>query len=849
MKSSVNNGLHKNEVIPGRKPDLGALRNDEIAVAVASKLVQSYQPKTMSPNGRTRGVNPPNLGMMERLSNMTGQDIADIDALFQMLPEMSLAEQLLVSSILSPNDMVSSELSYFVDGRESDGDLTASLLAKVEDYFNNSFEINKLLPDILRDALTRKGSKPIAVLPESSIDDAINGHGRVGMESFGDVFDAKGKVQPIGILGNETAQAPREHPTDGSISMEAFDTSATAGEISIESQVGKDVMLHVSDNPSLLKLPLVQQRIRQERVRDRYGARKLGLESYKTFRRGGTKEAPEKSEVQVEQMLYRTRNFRHVPVMGIGDKDAASRETVGHPLVMFLPSESVIPVHVPGNPEEHIGYFVLLDETGNPINRAMESDYYSQLSSNLNANRSQLSSVIQMSKQMQTDRPESDAGALIAEATRNYTEMVEASLIKRLRNGIYGSDVEIARPTEVYRIMLARTAARMQTRLLYIPDTNLTYIAFDYDKYGIGKSLVEDTKIIASIRAMLLLANTMAAIKNSTGLTRLELELDPEDPDPEFTAEQTIAEFARVRGRSYPLGSTNPLQLIDFIQSAGIDVAITGHPAYPDTKLEVSDNSMNRTPIDTELDEMLKKRHISAWGLSPETVDLSMDVDFATSIVASNINLTKRVMMYQNIFCPFLKDFMCMYIENSSYLMQALYEIAQQHLESQSKAEGEGDPGKKAKTPEELVAGFLERFRVALPSPNTVKLENQLAAFSNYNEALEMCLEAYVNEEMLDMSVLGESADAVPSAISSLRNYFRRQWLREHNVMPELEALIVRTENEEDNLNLKAITDSHLESIHDLVSEYLIEASKRSVKSDQEIDEARNPPEEEEEQA
>ena len=53
-------------------------------------------------------------------------------------------------------------------------------------------------------------------------------------------------------------------------------------------------------------------------------------------------------------------------------------------LVMHLPAESVIPITVPGNPAEHVAYFVLLDINGNPLNVTAHDNYYDDIRNQIN---------------------------------------------------------------------------------------------------------------------------------------------------------------------------------------------------------------------------------------------------------------------------------------------------------------------------------------------------------------------------------------------------------------------------------------------------------------------------------
>lgn len=120
----------------------------------------------------------------------------------QNLPDVELAKQILVTSIISPNDLVSTEIFFNLDD-SSDylGTAGKSMLKSVEDTMKKHFKIEKCLQPYFEASLFDDGSVPVIVLPESSLDHAINSGNIISKESIGDfISQSTGTVKSLGIL-------------------------------------------------------------------------------------------------------------------------------------------------------------------------------------------------------------------------------------------------------------------------------------------------------------------------------------------------------------------------------------------------------------------------------------------------------------------------------------------------------------------------------------------------------------------------------------------------------------------------------------------------------------------------
>lgn len=866
-------------------PRIDTRRQDPAVAAVIAKLVAQKDNGATKDPRKNRGLQAPDMSLLQKISDVAGTNVQDAASLFQLLPDTELAMQILVSSILSPKDMVNVDLNYTVEQTAFDGAVVGSLLEKVTDYFQNTYKITDLLPKILQDVLFYAGSYPLAILPENSIDDAINSPERVSLESVSDQLDRQGHTLHLGILGQK-----REGITPG---MESLFGTYTASanydpkvHFSDPKWKGWDPLLTVTDNPSILKMPMLREKIQNDRVQDVLASRKMSMK----VRRETVSHESINGKKDVETSLYRRRRYRAQPVLAIKPPSQMKKKAVGHPLVMKLPHECVIPVHMPSNPEEHLGYFVLVDPQGNPVVHAKESDYYTDLQTNINSNREMVSQLIATTKRETMGR-ETSRDHDMEELARIYSDLVEEDLIARLKHGVYGDDVAVGKPQDVYRIMMARAFAKMHTQVLYIPRELMTYIAFDYNKYGLGTSLLQNSKIIGGLRAMLLFAHTMADIKNSVQRTRLNITLDPNDPDPSNTVEFLMHEYAKTRQASYPLGASNPIDIVSFLQNSAVDVAVSGNTAYPETKMDIEDKQSNKAKPDQELENSLRDRHLMSMGLSPETVTAGAGAEFATSVVQNNLLLTKRVMIYQQLLVSFISDFVQKYVLNSGYLMDELREIIEEnydaltkeqkddirdaskrireeqdasephggkddifagssHFERQAAAYGvrseeshhdrRYDEDEHRPGVEELLLEFVNAIRVTLPAPDTSTLENQMKSFDQYVEALDKAIAAYIDTTFMDASSMGELQEYIEPTKAAIKAHYIRQWLRNNNVLTELDELTTLGDDGKPALNLWETTEAHLESLGKSIQEYmtkLMESAKARNEAMQKVKE------------
>lgn len=814
----MNNGSQLHSLIgrenSGKKvPALQLVRKEPEVAAAISKLVKPRDNTTtfLSDGSKTKNLND---SQLQAVADTIKGRIEDNENIMQVFPDIELAVQILISSVLSPKDMVKTDIIY----KQRESLLPSSVILKLTDviksHFEGYYEILNELQDILRDALFTSGSYIKAVIPESVVDQIVNSKSSITTESLSELF-VNGKTVQLGILG------PSGDPDKGKKASEiALERLTGNRKVTTEETImcdGKSFategLLEVSDNFFLLKLPLLNKKAASDTIKTRVSDNvRTAIESSKL------------SNIEFSNLVYKSGSGDTSQVITLPGKHAAKRKSIGRPLTMRIPSESTIPVFTPGSPNKHVGYFVLIDASGNPISANSEitaQSSYGGLDALLsNSNQQQQnslgSSLIQRAKANLINKDNSDI--TLTQIVKAYGEIIETDLVERLKNGIYQSELLIGGNEEIYKLMLSRTLANKYCRLVYIPEEYITYFAFKYFKNGIGKSYLDDLKVLTSLRSILLFSKIMAQVKSSINLTHVNVTLDPKDPDPQKTIEIAQHEVSKLRQNYFPLGINSPIDITDWIQKAGIEFSYEGHPGLPETKFDFETKNLQHTVPDSELDELLRKQTYMALGLSPETIDNGFNSEFATTVVSNNILLAKRISQLQDRFSALLSDYAKKVINNDSIIIRELKEVIRDNKDSVIEFLTKDDKRDFNEMTEELVLKdivdiYVENLILEFPKPDETSLDNQTEAFTAYSDALDKVIDHWISSDFITSDLVGEINTNIDTVKNVLKSYFIRKWQAENNYMNELADIVTSNDDGKPSIDLFEINKNHVESI------------------------------------
>lgn len=727
---------------------------------------------------------------IQRIFDKQLQSISDIQNIFRILPQLSFPRKILVSSILSPGDITKTGIVVDNTLRLSDYTLSSQMLNLVRELLTVELELPNKLSRWIDNALILRGSQPILTLPSSVVDVIMD----VSMESksYGDKpwyenFNEEECLRPIGILGIKNPDNKSE-----SISFESASRFGMSSRIEpwsidgvVESSRGKvklDLPIVLTDNPRILAKALVNEFKLSQNNKDVYN-----VASFESMLRYPDKDGkrPEFMPSDIRRQLFKTANTKMERVLILPTPlDIAEDVNVGHPIHYELPADSTIAVTSPGDPEDHKYYIILLDDHGYFINGLSRLDLMNDIHRSVidTGDQSNITStLLNTARDSLGIAPSQFDSTVIDEMARINSALIESEVTRSIMSGVNNGVGKIELSENVSKLMLARTLRGKRTIMLYVPADYVTYIAFNYNEIGIGKSILEDSKSIAGMLSTLTVANVIGSVEAAIPGKVLRLKLDPNDRDPLKAATFMAREAMDLSFRRFPMGLNSTVGVAEELQMNSYSVVVDGHPAFPEVSADMETKPTTSVPIDTELMEKLNEYMHLIFSIPPELAGSANQADFATTVVTNNLMLLKTVIELQTVANKHLTRYGRNFVRYSGVMVAKFFNLIKENKKDL--------PIEYKDDPEGFITDFIDNIRVQLPSPETNNLETQLGLVENYSSWIDTASEAYLNEESVLMD--GYSPEIVkellPVMKSAYKNHLLRQYMRSKAILPELD--------------------------------------------------------------
>jgi hypothetical protein len=731
-----------------------------------NKTYISPMPQTKSDSLKNKLVERPSLANkkdlqlpdLTKMYKYSEDKIKIAKEILKQFPDIEKGAMLLVSSIISPNDLSRTGINVTIDSNIIVSDVLNKVLRFIKDELIHTYNLKDNLYNMFYKALITEGAYVTLFIPNNLLDDFISAN------------TVKYSLESMVVKSSKRVNYITHYKKD-----------------KVTNYISKYIT--VTDNLNILRAKELYKRQLDE----------VTLESGK--------------KSVLDKLFKKVKNNKMTSIYFPNVKEIDNERC----MVMNIPTESIFPIYVNNEVDNHLGYLILLDMYGNPIkiNHKVydSSDNFVLLNTIINKAQQRLTKV-------KSEAPIIENIDTIAEP---YLKDIIKNMILDKR---YTNLVDYETLNNIYKIMFSRVLEGLKTTILYIPARYVNYTAFDYRINGTGKPLIEDLEVIASMRNILRFAKVSAQVKNSIPNTKVTVKLDEDDPDMEKTMEEIKGMIMNLNESLVPIGIIDSYDVSKWLHSAGYTFEFKGGQ-LPDMTIDINDSNRNIPIPDKELEDDLKKSMYMKMGLSPELIESINNVKFATEILTENVMFNRWVRIRQRKGDENLSDFLRKVLLNDGYIRNALLELLNSNL-PEIKKQFTSDMRKALKENHiknsdivyYIYDEIVKKVEVVLPSIETENSDLH-DKYKTYKDRVEDYVEHYISEDALPAELIGEFGDDMRILQKAISNTLIRKWFVKNDYMTELINLFDIDENGNVKSDILEDYDSYMKSIIDSFERYL----------------------------
>src|SRR5574344_1253429 len=693
----------------------------------------------------------------------------EAEKLNKLAPEIEQSKILVSSSIMSPNDLQDGEFIFSfndIPALEDDPDLLKEVTELYNQYFNNVLNLGIKSYDWIGDAMYVSGAKCLLILPiatqielrhRSQKEANANGYNaEFGFESFKEF--SKGNDDYL-FSGKRLSLADYLKGYNPSISnlvpsMESFGVKTPTEYCSTDkleqcakvdpsyrNRYGSSYVTGIENMVINLKAKMSEGDI----IRI--------TENTDSFRYINT--SKETVEEDIWSKLAAKYGFNNRPVreeMVVLKANPSNYKHRGHPTLIELPTEAVIPIFIPGAPNEHLGYFVMLDEHGQPLtaddNRAATDTTGCAGGSSAATFEAIFGTSCCNASYFNQNNDYTQMGNLI------FNNLLDSYIRTRMKGILHRDDLQLSRFNALSTILFQRTLESKETTIVFVPPMLMHYFAFDYDRRtGCGKSKTSDIQFILSLRTTLMMANVVSAVNDAIEHKKIEFGVDDKNANVEAIMELIANIFIEKNKLN---GSVDPSEIMRDMYSNSLTIIPKGLPGLSDISVDVQSAQGGSARVDDQTIEQLNNLLVAQLDVPSAALNQLNEPEYARSLVVGNLFFAKKITRYQRIWCKLMSEFIRVYTLVDIPFQEALKKKLALSVKHKVKEDLPDAVAKiKKYNPNEyddlndLPNVIMNSVSVSLPKPNIVVDKTQFEEISNYINNLQTVADKFFNQEML----------------------------------------------------------------------------------------------------
>lgn len=707
----------------------------------------------------------PNLPKLKRLSDSISNNIQAQTNLRNITPYIKRAEQIWLTLLLKPNGLEQELLQYdTIDSDLKNAKLHSLLNQKTKNYFSSDYPFQDTLPQIIKDVMFRTGSYALLNLSHAALDHMINGMAKVeGTEALkSSVANIETNIKREFFVNGNYSKAKNfgwiRKEKQGSINDGLESIFANKGSGEEYNLVHDTLNWTFTDNPMILKVAELRNVLTESKLHNNMGVESLDSIIDTVFtkkEKGNNKPNPNNVGITSEEAysdfikrMYPNREYNQHESLSVRHEQYYTGSGRGVGVTFHVPSEACIPVHQNGNKHLPLGYIILVDpDNGNFLKTTGDINYYSS-----NKNRAEkvdrrnatgsLNEVISNIKNVAEGR---DCEIDMDWVVEFVNGMLEKELTESFLNGDKAVPVTITLTEANKKLYLARAFKKQGVRSIFVPAEYMTYFALDYNDFGVGKSLVEEAKMIITRIAILDIADTAANLLNAISKSMLTIDIEEENFSPTELIIQAREKYLQENPSILNfVGFTDiPVdRIMDGIKESLVRIKVNsnGNPNIINPGFEeTQDNREGLKPVDNDSREKALNSLSSFFDLKRSWLeDSEQGNDFAIEALADQELLRNITIERSRMFSLLVSDHFTKHINQNEFLIKELAELIMENKELYNKpdqgtngfevvgADGEKITVDETRKVKMVLKDYLNNLNVTLPLPASIETYNKL---------------------------------------------------------------------------------------------------------------------------
>lgn len=744
-------------------------------------------------------VPPSNVGNVS--NSITNKILANKDIL-DLFPETNIIIQVVTSSIISPQDYRTVNMLYGLPNTKLPSEVKNLILTDLKSYINKVYDIEKSLFEITSETLFTKGSYCEAFIPEHQLENiantGIDKDGQISVESY--TKDSAKNFIGTNDLEIDSIDVSTESLKEYGVIDDVNNPDLDAN---IKLKGSDESKLIITDDVSILAgSSVVLDEVSNEANNNIYN----------------NEDQTDETVLEKLNNLYKSVEYEKNDLIVLKNNDEITNN--GVPLRIKLDSSSTIPVHLKGQPSKHLGYFIVLDDLGNPVTSDRLKDNSDEIQKLLVDNNvaTDTRGAASINRAKQAILGFKGADVKLDNLEKIYNNLIESKLSTVLDKGMYKNLHELPDHSDFYSIILSRILSKKKTKLLFIPKEQVIYYAFEHRANGTGKSLMEKATILYSIKAMLLFTRLMASIKNNTTTTNVTGEIPEDDIDPAGTRKMIMDHILKTRQTTLPIGMYRLEHMVDWIHNLGFKFDLK-NPNLPNLEINVDENNTNKVIPDTDLEDKIDEFIYMLYGVNPNLIRSGYDADYATTENAKSLLHAKKSEMLQDILTPQLTRHVSVIMRADGNIINMIKNKLRSNWESLSsyfnweeKVEKSSTNNKDDDTDNDTIKDddsttndedeklkeefinmltykIVDEINVDLPDIESTDSSAMNEAFTSYIDRIESALDYLITYDSMPDELLGSFSNDIEKLREVFKSMLIRRWLLDNNYMPELSEI------------------------------------------------------------